>query len=134
SGRFRRGGAAIPTGNHHPGVEYRSEDGVALNQQADLLVAELTRIVDEAAAVRMAGPDRAVVDVERFKKGVVAEVGDIENDPEFVHFPNQIGSSGAKSPDLIVSHRIPSDAVVRGSHRSQARGVGALEVVHRDDG
>lgn len=112
SGGFGSGGAAGPAGDHHPGVEDGAEDGVALDEEPDLFVAELTRVVDEGAAVRVARPDGTGINVEGFEKGIVAEVGDVEDDPELVHFADEFGSAGTQAANLIVSHRVASGAVV----------------------
>lgn len=112
SGGFGSGGAAGPAGDHHPGVEDGPEDGVALDEEPDLFIAELARVVDEGAAVRVARPDGTGVNVEGFEKGIVAEVGDVEDDPELVHFADEFGSAGTQAADLVVSHRVASDAVV----------------------
>ena len=59
-----RGLAPDPAGREHPGVEGRADDGAALDQEADLLVAELPAVGDQGPAVVVAGQHRAAEDVE----------------------------------------------------------------------
>ena len=73
--RFARGLAPDPAGDEHPGVEGRADDGTALDQQSDLLVAELPAVGDEHPAVVVTGQHRPAEDVERLEEAGIREVG-----------------------------------------------------------
>jgi hypothetical protein len=60
--------AALPAGIEHPRVEDGADDCLALDQQGDLFVAELTIPRNERAAIMMAGENGAVINFERFEK------------------------------------------------------------------
>ena len=82
-----RGLAADPAGREHPGVEGRADHGASLDQQADLLVAELPAVGDQGPAVVVAGEHRAAEDVERLEEAGVGKVGGVEDHAESARTP-----------------------------------------------
>jgi len=134
AGGLWRRNAALPAGDHHPTVEDAADDGVTLDEKFDLLIAELTGIVDQRAAVGVTRPDGAAENFEGLKKGGVTEMGGVEDDPEFIHFANQISTALAESADLVVPVGVAALSIVRGAERAQSCLVGAFEIVWRDDG
>ena len=83
----------------------------------------------ERAAVLMAGPERAVVEVERVPEAFVAEVRDVENDAEPLHLLEQIVAGRRQRPFGVGAVRVAAGAVVRRAERPQAVCVAALQVL-----
>ena len=82
TGGLRCGLATHPAGSEHPGIECGTDDGIALGQREDHVVAELTIVRDEGAAVMMAGPDGAVVKFQRLPEGIVTKMRGIKDHAE----------------------------------------------------
>ena len=74
------GDASLPSGDDHPYVEGDPNDGATLGQGLDLLVGELARIVDKSPTIMVARPNGALKEIEGLPKGLVAEVGGVENE------------------------------------------------------
>ena len=74
------GDSPCPTGDDHPYVEGEADDGVALGQRLDLLVGELARVIDKSPTIVVARPNRTLKEIEGLPKGLVAEVGGVENE------------------------------------------------------
>ncbi len=89
---LRSAAAPLPSGHQHPGIEHGTDDGVACNQLAKLIVGELPVVRHEGAAVRVAGPDRPVEMIKGLPEAVVAEVGDVEDDAQPLHLPEELAA------------------------------------------
>ena len=134
SRRFRGRGAFDPAGDHHPGIEDGTEDGIPLDEETDLFVAELPGVINERPAIRVTRPNGSGVNVQSLEKAGVTEMSHVEDDPEFVHFANEIGPAWKQSADLIVTECVAAPSVVSRSHRAETIGVGLFKIVDGDDG
>jgi hypothetical protein len=74
------GDATFPAGDDHPDVEGDPDDGSAIGQRLDLLVGELAWVVDESPTIVVACPNGTLKEIEGLPKGLVAEVGGVENE------------------------------------------------------
>ena len=72
--------ATLPAGDNHPYVEGEADDGAALGQSLYLIVGELARVIDKSPTIMVARPDGALKEIEGLPKGLVAEVGGVENE------------------------------------------------------
>jgi len=120
--------ADFPAGHDHPGVEDRAEDGAAVEEGLDLLVAELASVGDEGSAVLVAGPDGAVEVVEGFPEAIVAQVGGVEDDVEAFHFREELAALGAEAAGRVGPLGVAARAVVSGAEGAKPLGVGLFEV------
>ena len=74
------GDASLPSGDDHPYVESEADDGAALGQSLYLIVGELARIVYKSPTIMVTRPNRTLKEIEGLPKGLVAEVGGVENE------------------------------------------------------
>ena len=81
-GELRRGLAAMPPRQSIHASSAMRDHCVPRGQGPNLVVAELALMRDEGPAVVVAGPEWTAESLERFPEAVVAEMRDIENDPE----------------------------------------------------
>ena len=58
---------------------------VALDHALDHVVVELAIAGHQRAAVRVAGQDRSLEEIERLVEALVGQVGDVQDHPELVH-------------------------------------------------
>ena len=119
AGALGRRLAAHPAGHDHPRVERRADDGAAVDELADLIVGELPVVVDERAAVRVAGPDVAAEMVERVAKALVAEMRGVEDHPEPFHLAHQLAAARAEVSLRVGALRVDAGPVVAGPDRAQ---------------
>ena len=128
--RCRR--AADPARHHHPRIEGATDHGAAADQCLDHLVGELPVVVDEGAAVIVAGPDRPGEEVERLPEGCVAEVRGVEDHPQSIHFGDQFPSGGIERRRGIGAVGVAARAVMGRSHGPQPGAVRPLQMSDRD--
>jgi len=133
-GRLRRGLAPNPARNHHPRVEDRADDGATFHQDADLVIGKLAVMLDESATVGMTSPKGAGEAVERFLEAVVAQVGDIENHTQAIHFLEEFTAAGAETAGGVGALRVSAWPIMGGPDGTQALGIGAFEVAEGDEG
>ncbi len=87
--QVRRGGcrsAAHPAGVHHPGIESHPDHGLAPDQREDLFIAELPVSGHERPAIVVAGPNRAVEQVQRLPEGLLRQVRGVQHNAQLAHF------------------------------------------------
>ena len=114
AGALRRRLAAHPAGHDHPGVERRADDRAARDELADLIVGELTVVVDERAAVRVARPHRPAKMIERVAEALVAEVRRVEDHAEPIHLAQELAAARAEVALRVGALRVDARAVVAG--------------------
>ena len=99
-----------------------------------MIVGELAWIVNKSPAIVVTGPNGALVEVERFPKSLVAQVGGVEDEPQPVHFTQQFPTLLGKRPDLIVTKGVAPLAVMGGTQGAQALFMGSFEISEGAEG
>ena len=79
------GYTSLPAGDNHPSVEGNTDDGTPISQSLDLLIGELARIVRKSPTIVVTGPDGTLEKIESLPEGLVAQVGDVEDESQPVH-------------------------------------------------
>ena len=131
--RLGRRLAAHPAGHEHPRVERRADHGVALDEIADLVVGELAVVRHQRAAILWLAHTGPLKVIQRLPEAVIAEVSDIEDDAEPLHLAQQFAAARVEAAARVGAVRIHARPVVRRADGAQALGVGALQVLKRDD-
>ena len=132
AGALRRRLAARPAGHQHPGVEGSADDRAARHELTQLLVRELAIVRDEGAAVGVARPYRPAETVERFTQAVVAQMGDVEDQPEALHLAQEIAAARADASGSVVLG-VDAGTVVRRADSAEPLLERALQMRERDD-
>ena len=114
--------ASDPAGDEHPGIERRADHGIAVDQQPDLLVAELPAARHQGAAVVVAGQYRAVKDVQRLEEACVGQMRRVEDHAQLFEFLEQLHAFRRERPIVAGADRVAALAVMSQVHRPQARG------------
>lgn len=112
--------AAFPAGKKHPRVEDRADDRFALDEQANLVVAELAIAGNERAAVVMTGQNGAVVNFEGFKKRSVGEVRGVENHSDPHEFFQQVAAGWGQRTIDASARGVMTVAVMRWANGAEA--------------
>ena len=81
-------------GLKHPYIERHANHAAALDDRANLLVAELALVWHEGAAVVVTGDHHPCKNLQRFPEAPIREVGEIENHADFSHPTQQRLSIG----------------------------------------
>ena len=87
----------------------------------------------ERAAVGVARPHVPVKVIEGVAQAVVAEMRDVEDDIQTLHFAQELAAGCSEAARRVGALRVHSRAVVRGSDGAQSAAVGALQVRERDE-
>jgi hypothetical protein len=122
-----------PAGNEHPAVHGRADDGVALQQGANLVVGQLALMRHQGAAVVMAGPNRPGKILQRLPKTFVAQMRDIEDHAQTLHFRQQLASLRRQAAGGIGALRVTARTVVRQADGAQSLGISAFQMPGRDE-
>ena len=133
-GGLGRGLAADPSWDEHPRVKGDPDHRVSRGERFELVVAELPRMRHQRAAILVARPDRAVKEFEGFPKAVVAQMGEIKNKFQTIHFAQQIAAFGMEAAARAGSVRIDAGAVVRGADGAQTLRMSAGQMIERANG
>ena len=128
AGALRRRLAAHPAGHDHPGVEGGADDRAAGDELAELVVVELAVVVDDRAAVRVAGPHRPAEMIERVAEALVAEMRGIENHAEPIHLAHELAAARAEVSLRVGALCVDAWPVVARAHRPQPVSIGAFQV------
>ena len=117
---LRRGAFVRPAMDHHDCIECHADDSAACDEFADLFIGELAVPVCERTAVMMARPDGAAEMIQRVAHGFVAEVRDIEDDAEPLHFLQQFAAPRRERPFVVRAVAVDSRPVMHGAERDES--------------
>src|SRR5689334_22716951 len=79
---FRRGLLSYPVGHHHPGIQCPTDHSPSFYQNFQLLITELTVVIDQGPAVIMTGPYGPVKNIHSIPKRIITQMRGIEYDAE----------------------------------------------------
>ena len=79
AGGFDRALAPLPARYQHPSIHGGPDNRPAANKRSNLIIGELSLVVHQGPAVVVAGKDRPLIKGHCFVKGLIREMGNIED-------------------------------------------------------
>ena len=124
----RLGTVVTPTVNHHDRIHRHTDDCVATDEFANLVVGELPIPVGQSAAVGMTGPNGPGKPIQGIPEGLITQMGDIEDQAQSLHLGQEFTPVSAQGPLIIGAGTAETGAIMGQTHGSQTVGVGPLQM------
>src|SRR5690606_34756871 len=117
---FRIGNTALPSRNHHPGIQDSPNNCTPSDEFFDLFIAEISVLVNMCPAVVVTCPNWSVEVVHGFPETVVAQVCCIKDDVQSLHLLKQFLPFRTHRSGGIGALGIATRTVVCGANSAQS--------------